>query len=103
VDLKLKLTEKDYKAIAERRANRYIWKSKQSCLFLIGFLGVLIAVIPYILIPDGYHYTLGQLLAVDSALVVFLTIAMIFTYAGIVSGTEKSILAKWGIKDKKAR
>jgi hypothetical protein len=99
VELQLNLTEKDYRAIADRRANRYVWKSGAGRLLIVGFVGVFIALGPYLLTPDDYNYTIGQILP---AVGVFgAMIAVMFIFAGRVGRIENSILAKWGIKNKK--
>jgi hypothetical protein len=99
VELQLKLTEKDYRAIAERRANRYVWKSGAGRLLIVGFLGVFIALGPYLLTQDDYHYTKSQIIALVGAFSLMVAVMLIF--ASRVSRIENQILAKWGIKNKK--
>jgi len=103
VDLQLKLTEKDYKAIASDRASRLSYKykdKKTATIEWVGICGLLLATIPVILGSVNDLEPGGAGAAAMMGILVLLGILM-YQRAGQQWRVKNQILAKWGIKDKK--
>lgn len=103
MELNLKLTEKDYRAIASDRASRFSHKYKDrklSAIEWLGLFGVLLATIPAIL-GSVNNLDVGGAEAAAMLGIFALLGVLVFLRAGHEHEIKNQILAKWGIKNKK--